>query len=85
MSNIEDIIRRVAGSMALSGFILTEEDKERIRLCADDPDKVEEIVKKLVEKHKKPTLKDRLEKFYGKPIEEVERIETPEYDWGKEK
>lgn len=30
-------------------------------------------------------LEKRLEKFYGKPIEEIDRIETPEYDWGKEK
>lgn len=31
------------------------------------------------------TLKKRLEKFYGKPIEEIGRIDSPEYDWGKEK
>lgn len=50
---IEDIIRSVAGSMALSGLQLTEEDKERIWLFAEYPDEVAEIVRQLVEKHKK--------------------------------
>lgn len=48
---IEDIIRKVAGSMALSGMELTEEDKERIRRIADDPEKADEILKELIEKH----------------------------------
>jgi len=49
---IEDILRSVAGSMALSGMELSEEDEERIRLFADEPEYVEKIVKELVEKHR---------------------------------
>ena len=48
----EGIVQSVAGSMALSGMDLTEEDKERIRIIADDPEKVDEIVQQLIEKHK---------------------------------
>ena len=29
------------------------------------------------------TLEERLTAFYGKPVTEIERLETPEYDWGK--
>ena len=28
-------------------------------------------------------LEERLVAFYGKPIEEIERLEDPELDWGK--
>lgn len=47
---MEDLIRQVTGSMALSGFELTEEDKERIRTSIDrNPD---DVVRELVEKHR---------------------------------
>ena len=42
----ESIISSVAGSLALS-----KEDQDCIRLAANDPDKVEEIVAQSVEKH----------------------------------
>lgn len=29
------------------------------------------------------TLEDRLTAFYGKPIDEIQRIDSEEYDWGK--
>lgn len=29
------------------------------------------------------TLEERLSAFYGKPIEEIDRIESEELDWGK--
>ena len=28
------------------------------------------------------TLEDRLTAFYGKPIDDIERLEEQEYDWG---
>lgn len=43
----------VAGSMALSDMALSEEDKERIRHVAADPEAVEEQVRRLIEKHKR--------------------------------
>lgn len=48
----EALVDQVAGSMAIDGFVLTEEDKERIRLLADNPDDAEKIVQQLVKKHK---------------------------------
>lgn len=29
------------------------------------------------------TLEERLTAFYGKPIDEIDRIESSEFDWGK--
>lgn len=29
------------------------------------------------------TLEERLIAFYGKPVEKIERLQTPEVDWGK--
>ena len=52
MTDIEGLVQAVVGSMALSGIVLTKEDKERIRLIADNPDDVTRIVQELVEKHK---------------------------------
>lgn len=48
----ESILRNVAGSMALSGMDLSEQDMERIRRLVNDPDCVEEIVMQLIDKHK---------------------------------
>lgn len=47
----EIIIRQVAGSMAIEGLDLTEEDMERIREYAFDKEQIEPIVAGLVEKH----------------------------------
>ena len=50
---VEMIIQQTAGTMALSGFTLSEEDEYRIREAYDHPEKIEAIVAELVQKHKK--------------------------------
>lgn len=49
----EIVVRQVAGSMAIEGMNLTEEDKERIRKHAFDKEQVEATVAELVKKHSK--------------------------------
>lgn len=49
--NIETVIQQVDGSMAIEGMALSEEDKERIRQTALEPDKVETVIQKLIKKH----------------------------------
>ena len=49
--DIETVIRQVDGSMAIEGMALTEEDKERIRRTALEPDKVETVIQELIQKH----------------------------------
>lgn len=39
------------------------------------------IKKAATDRHK--TLEERLTAFYGKPVEEIERISGEEVDWGK--
>ena len=51
-TDIDLVIRQVAGSMALSGFILTKEDEERIRQHTSRPVDVVAEVARLVEKHR---------------------------------
>jgi len=82
---MKDMVRNVTGTMALSGFVLTEEDKERLRLAAD-PEQIETIVEELVAKHKRPqqTLEERLTDFYGKPVEEIGRIEGDKEFWDED-
>lgn len=46
-----DLIDQVAGSMAIEGFILTEEDKERIQCVAADPSCADAILRELIQKH----------------------------------
>ena len=46
------LVEQVAANMALSGFALTEEDKQRIEDLAENPDNVDDAVKQLIEKHK---------------------------------
>lgn len=48
---IEQVIKQVAGSMAIEGFVLSEEDKERIRRVAEGPEVCEEIIQSLIQKH----------------------------------
>ena len=50
-ADIETIIDQVDGSMALEGMALSDEDKERIRQTALEPDRVEAVVQELVKKH----------------------------------
>ena len=38
-------------------------------------------IKKAAAGHR--TLEERLVAFYGKPIDEIPRLETQEFDWGK--
>lgn len=46
------LVEQVAASMALSGFILTEEDKQRIEDLVDNPDSADDVVQQLIEKHR---------------------------------
>lgn len=46
------LVEQVAASMALSGFILTEEDKKRIEKLVDNPDSADDVVQQLIEKHR---------------------------------
>lgn len=48
---IEKLINEVNGSMAIEGMPLTEEDKDRLRLCASGKVSCDEMVKRLVEKY----------------------------------
>ena len=57
MRNIEKIIKEVNGSMAMEGMPLSEEDKNRMRLCAGDRDKVDKMVSELIEKHRTKEIK----------------------------
>ena len=52
-TNMDLVIRQVAGSMALSGFILTQEDEIRIREHTGTPVDVVAEVARLVEKYKR--------------------------------
>ena len=47
----ENIANRVAGTMSLSGFILTDEDKDRIRELVAHPERYNEMMQALIEKH----------------------------------
>ena len=47
------LVQQVSGNMALSGMELTEEDKERIRYIVEHPDKTDEVLQALIEKHTK--------------------------------
>lgn len=46
------IINQVSGDMALSGFELTDADKERIRHIIEHPEDQEAILQELIEKHR---------------------------------
>lgn len=49
--NIDRIIEQVNASMTMEGMPLTKTDKERIRACAGDDQKVERAVSELIKKH----------------------------------
>ncbi|WP_201259643.1 hypothetical protein [Tissierella sp. P1] len=51
MKDIEKIIRKVDGNMSIEGMPLSEEDKERIRICLTEKISFDEMTRKLVEKH----------------------------------
>lgn len=48
---IEQVIDQVAGSMVIEGFVLSKEDKERIRRAAEGPEVCEKIIQALIQKH----------------------------------
>ena len=47
----EKLISEVDGSMAIEGMRLTDDDKNRIRYCIENPKKLNEILKQLIDKH----------------------------------
>lgn len=51
MIEVECLIKEVEATMAMEDFEITEEDKNRMRYCAYDNEKVEEVIASLVEKH----------------------------------
>ena len=51
MKDIERVIKQVNGSMSIEGMPLTSNDKDRIRQCAGDNNKVDKEVAELVKKH----------------------------------
>ena len=63
MRNIEKIIQEVNGSMSMEGMPLTEEDKDRMRLCAGDRSKVDTMVSELIAKHKNKEIKSHEQKL----------------------
>ena len=52
MSEIEKIIIEVDSSMAMEGLSLTEEDKNRIKYCLENPNIVDQLIQDLLQKHK---------------------------------
>ena len=51
MRNIELIIKQVDASMAMEGMPLTKKDKDRIRCCIGDNQKVENTIHDLVNQY----------------------------------
>ena len=47
----EKIIKEVDGSMAIEGMSLTDDDKNRIRYCVENPKQLDDILKRLINKH----------------------------------
>ena len=52
MSEIEKIVIEVDSSMAMEGLPLTEEDKNRIKYCLENPNIVDQLIQDLLQKHK---------------------------------
>ena len=51
MKDTEWIIKQVDASMAMEGMPLTSKDKDRIRFCVGDNQKVESTIQDLVRKY----------------------------------
>lgn len=51
MSEIERIINEVDSSMSMEGLPLTNADKERISLCLNNPNVLDDIISELLKKH----------------------------------
>ena len=54
MSEIEKIVIEVDSSMAMEGLSLTEEDKNRIKYCLENPNIVDQLIQDLLQKHTVP-------------------------------
>ena len=52
MSEIERIVNEVDSSMAMEGFVLNPDDKNRIVNCLKEPESLEAVIESLVNKHK---------------------------------
>ena len=52
MSEIERIINEVDSSMSMEGLPLTKADKERISVCLNNPKMLDNMISKLLKKHK---------------------------------
>lgn len=63
MKDLERIIEDVNASMAMEGMPLTEEDKARMRYCAGDKKRTNQVVADLMRKHS-VKVKDVHEKNY---------------------
>jgi len=51
MKDLERMIEDVNASMAMEGMPLTEEDKVRMRYCAGDKKKTDQVVAEQIRKH----------------------------------
>ncbi len=51
MSDIERIICEVDSSMTMEGLPLTNEDKDRIRMCLTDPSILDQLIQDIIKKY----------------------------------
>lgn len=51
MSRTDKIIQQVSSSMAMEGLPLNAADRERIRICLTEPERMERIIAELLKKH----------------------------------
>lgn len=51
MTQAEKIIEEVDSSMTMEGLPLTGEDRRRIQRCLEDPSKLKEALRGLIQKH----------------------------------
>lgn len=50
---MSDIVKQIAGNMALSGMELSQEDQERLVRLLGHPESEEAMLQELIEKHRK--------------------------------
>lgn len=51
MCEIEKVISEVDSSMSMEGMPLSNEDKDRIRICLANPTELNDIISDLIKKH----------------------------------
>jgi len=54
---MRDIVKQIAGNMALSGMDLTKEDHDRIQYFLDHPEEEKAILQELFEKYRGGSLR----------------------------